>query len=54
MKKRKYESYSVATEYIEEVFFSYKEAFCSYHRSDDSATLYGIDEFGNVSVILSK
>ena len=51
--KRKYESYDVATEFGEETFFDYHEALSYYGRSE-SATLYGVDEYGDVSVILSK
>ena len=53
MTKRKYDSYSVATEYRESDFYCYREALSNYRRAE-SATLYGIDEYGDVSVILSK
>lgn len=53
MAKRKYESYDVATEFGEDTFFDYREALSYYGRSE-SATLYGVDEYGDVSVILSK
>lgn len=53
MKKRKYESYSVATEFEERDFYSYREALSEYRRAE-SATLYGIDEYCDVSIILSK
>ena len=53
MAKRKYAYYSVATEYGESEFFCYREAL-SYYRSAGSATLYGTDEYGEISVILSK
>lgn len=54
MAKRKYECYVVATEYNEEDFFNYREALSYYMRYRESATLYGVDEYGDVSVILSK
>ena len=53
MAKRKYVYYSVATACGESDFFSYREAL-SYYRSAGSATLYGTDEYGEISVILSK
>ncbi len=53
MAKRKYESYHVATEFGEETFFDYREALSCYRKSE-SATIYGMDEYGNMSVILSK
>ena len=53
MAKRKYVYYSVATEYGESDFFSYREALSNYRRAE-SATLYGTDEYGELSVILSK
>ena len=53
MAKRKYGRYIVATEFGEETFFDYREAL-SYYRRSESATLYGVDEYGDTSVILSK
>lgn len=55
MAKRKYAYYQVASEsYSTQNFDDYKEAFSTYSRTDESATLYGVSEVGDVSVIISK
>lgn len=54
MAKRKYDYYTLATELDETTFESYQEAFSAYNKEEDSATLYGTDEQGDVSVIMSK
>ena len=53
MAKRKYESYTVATQWGEYDYSSYREALRTYCLHE-SATLYGLDSMGDVSVILSK
>lgn len=53
MAKRKYECYVVATEYGEEGFDNYREAFSFYQRQQ-TATLYGETEYGDTEVIISK
>lgn len=51
--KRKYNCYTVSTEFGEEVFFDYKTAF-SYYSKYKTATLWGVDNQGDCCVILSK
>lgn len=53
MAKRKYVYYILVTECDEENYKNYSEAVSAYWKSD-SATLYGSDEQGNVSVIMGK
>lgn len=53
MAKRKYAWYEVATDFGEHTTDDYREALSIFRRSE-SATIYGIDEIGNYSVILSK
>ena len=50
---RKYEIYQVANEFSTEDFYNYQEALKEYGRQE-SATLYGIDEQGDVNVIFAK
>ena len=55
MATRKYAYYQVVSESTSTQHFDdYKEAFSTFSKTDESATLYGIDEFGEVSVITSK
>lgn len=55
MATRKYAYYQVESESTSTQHFDdYKEAFSTFSKTDESATLYGIDEFGEVSVITSK
>lgn len=51
---RKYIRYEVATEIAEMVCFDYKDAFRQYQTCGCSATLYGVDEMGEFTVIMSK
>lgn len=53
MAKRKYEYYILVTECDKENHTTYQEAVSAYWRSG-SATLYGSDEQGSISVIMSK
>ena len=53
MAKRKYVYYILVTECDEENYDKYSEAVSAYWKSD-SATLYGSDEQGDLSVIMSK
>ena len=53
MAKRKYVYYILVTECDEENYENYSKAVSAYRKSD-SATLYGSDEQGNVSVIMGK
>lgn len=53
MVKRKYEYYILVTECDEENYTNYQEAVSAYWKSN-SATLYGSDEQGSMSVIMSK
>lgn len=53
MAKRMYVYYILVTECDEENYNKYSEAVSAYWKSD-SATLYGSDEQGNVSVIMGK
>lgn len=53
MAKRKYVYYILVTECDEETYNDYSEAVSAYWKSD-SATLYGSDEQGDLSVITSK
>ncbi len=50
---KKYERYSVATEFEERIFYSYREALSKYCLAE-SATLYGITHSGDISVIFAK
>lgn len=51
---RRYEHYEVATELGEVTTTDYRNAFTEYNHFNGSATLYGVDEMGNFSVIMSK
>lgn len=51
---RKFEHYEVATEMGESATTNYRDAFSEYQHFDGSATLYGVDEMGEYSVIMSK
>jgi len=51
--KRKYEYYTLVTEFDEEEFTKYTDAVSAYWKAD-SATLYGTDEQGSVTCIMSK
>ena len=53
MAKIKYEYQILFTVCNEENYNNYSEAVSAYWKSD-SATLYGSDEQGNVSVIMGK
>lgn len=53
MAKRKYVYYILVTECDEETYNDYSEAVSAYWKSD-SATLYGSNEQGDLSVITSK
>lgn len=54
MSKRKYTIYQVINDSGTKQTEDYQEAFGIYQRSDAPATMYGIDEQGEMSVILSK
>lgn len=55
MDNRKYESYKLALEYDDErTYKNYRNAFKAFMRYDGSATLYGVNEQGDVEVIFSK
>ena len=55
MSKRKYTIYQAINDSgTNEQTENYQEAFGIYQRSDAPATMYGIDEQGEMSVILSK
>lgn len=54
MSKKKYEKYEVATDMGEHTIYDYHEALSVFRRYDGSATLYGINEMGDYSVIFSK
>lgn len=54
MSKKKYEKYEVATDMGEHTIYDYHEALSIFRRHDGSATLYGINEMGDYSVIFSK
>ncbi len=55
MDNRKYESYKLALEYDDErTYKNYRNAFKAFMRYDWSATLYGVNEQGDVEVIFSK
>lgn len=49
----KYKSYILKTDTEEFFFNNYKEAFVKYNKSED-ASLYGLTEFGEITLILSK
>lgn len=51
---KKYSHYEVGTEMGESSHTNYKEAFATYQSFNGSATLYGINEMGEYSVIMSK
>lgn len=51
---KKYDIYQVVSETETREFYNYREAFSKYQRTEESATLYGIAEQGDMSVILSK
>ena len=53
MARRKYEYYILITECDEDNYNNYSEAVSAYWKND-SATLYGSDEQGGLSVIMSK
>lgn len=53
MARRKYEYYILITECDEDNYNNYSEAVSAYWKND-SATLYGSDEQGDLSVIMSK
>lgn len=46
--------FNLVTETNTEFFNDYMDAFRSYQSSKESATLYGYDELGEMSVIFSK
>jgi len=55
MPKRKYEYYTVAFDDSEPFETEcWREAFTVYQRHPGSATLYGIDEQGDIATIMSK
>lgn len=55
MAKRKYETYSLATEECDtSIYFDYKQAFSDFQSAEGQATLYGTDEMGECVVIMSK
>lgn len=50
----KYQSFILSAEDGESFPGSYGEGFAAYQRSQGSATLYGVDEQGEVTTIMSK
>lgn len=55
MGKRKYVYYSVAFDNKDpETFPSYMEASIAYYKAEGSATMYGVNEQGEVSTIMAK
>lgn len=53
-KNNKYTHYQVATDFEVTVSYSYREAFSLYQKADAPKTLYGIDEQGDFSTIMSN
>lgn len=52
---RKYNSYAIAySDRDAEVFYNYRQAFSAYRQTMCSATLYGVNNMGEYSVIMSK
>ena len=51
---KKYVRYEVGTESGEFCTTIYKSAFAFYQSARESATLYGVNEMGDFSVIMSK
>lgn len=53
---KKYNLYQLVANFGEtnEESENYRDAFSKYQREETPKTLYGIDEQGNVSVIMSK
>jgi len=50
----KYVSYQLATDCSDtQEYDDYRQAFGDYQRCE-SATLYGVDEFGEMSIIMAK
>lgn len=49
-----YVRYEIATDTSENVTTNYRDAFSEYMRYKGSATLYGVTEMGDFSVIMSK
>lgn len=54
MAKPRYSNFTLVTETESEVIETYREAFSKYQSFDGSATLYGTDDMGEISVILCK
>lgn len=52
---RKYNSYEIAySDRFTEIFYDYRQAFSAYQQTTCSATLYGVNDMGEYSVIMSK
>ena len=53
---KKYVLYRLVADFgeVNEESENYREMFSKYHRQDAPKTLYGINEQGDVSVIMSK
>lgn len=55
MSKRKFDHYLLALEYDDDRNYTdYHDASAAFMRYDGSATLYGVNEQGDVEVIFSK
>lgn len=54
MRTKKYTIYHLITETDGEHYYDYKRAFSAYKNYEGSATLYGINAEGNISIIFSK
>ena len=53
---KKYSLYRLIADFgtVNEESENYREMFSKYHKQNSPKTLYGIDEQGNISVIMSK
>lgn len=56
MAKRKYQLYLLTANYgeVQEQYCEYQDAFRRYHIAEGPATLYGVNEQGDISVIMSR
>ncbi|MBQ3990076.1 MAG: hypothetical protein II630_04475 [Bacteroidales bacterium] len=56
MARRKYQLYLLTANYgeVQEQYWEYQDAFRRYHIVEGPATLYGVNEQGDISVIMSR